>query len=92
MCLVNKNYCTQSHPQDSKEPVTMNIPYFLDYKMHFPPQIWEENGGASYSPNVVYLAHWGLGGWGWSEVFFSYFPPLKPRYCLWSGASYSPKI
>ena len=22
-----------------------------------PPQIWEENGGASYSPNVAYLAH-----------------------------------
>ena len=21
-----------------------------------PPQIWEENGGASYSPNVAYLA------------------------------------
>ena len=23
--------------------------------------------------------------------FFSYFPPLKPRYVLWSGESYSPK-
>ena len=22
------------------------------------PQIWEENGGASYSPNIAYLAHW----------------------------------
>ena len=32
------------------------LPYFLDYKMA-PPQIWEENGGASYSPNVAYLAH-----------------------------------
>ena len=31
--------------------------HFLDYKMH-PPQIWEENGGASYSPNVAYLAQW----------------------------------
>ena len=35
--------------------------------MHFPPQIWEENGGASYSPNVAYLAHWG-GGRRWSGV------------------------
>ena len=32
--------------------------YFLDYKTHFPPQIWEENGGASYSHNVAYLAHY----------------------------------
>ena len=32
-----------------------------------PPQIWEENGGASYSLNVAYLAHWGWGAvveWG----------------------------
>ena len=26
-----------------------------------------------------------------SFFFFSYFPPLKPRCVLWSGASYSPK-
>ena len=26
------------------------------------------------------------------QVFFPYFPSLKPRYVLWSGASYSPKI
>ena len=25
------------------------------------------------------------------RVFSPYFPPLKPRYILWSGASYSPK-
>ena len=25
------------------------------------------------------------------QIFFSYFPPLKPRCFLWSGASYSPK-
>ena len=36
------------------------IPYFLDYKIHFPPQIWEENGGASYSPNIAYLARDGV--------------------------------
>ena len=24
-------------------------------------------------------------------AFFPYFPPLKPRYILWSGASYSLK-
>ena len=27
-----------------------------------PPQIWEENGGASYSLNVAYLPRWGSGG------------------------------
>ena len=32
---------------------TQYIPYFLDYKMHFSPQIWEENGGASYILNVA---------------------------------------
>ena len=26
-----------------------------------PPQIWEENGGKSYNPNVAYLARWGRG-------------------------------
>ena len=36
------------------------VPYFSDYKTHFPhPQIWEENRGASYSPNVAYLTRWG---------------------------------
>ena len=25
------------------------------------------------------------------QFFFSYFPPLKPRYILWSGVSHSPK-
>ena len=53
----------------------------------YSPQIWEENGGKSYSPNVAYLAR----GVRWWSGFFSYFPPLKPRYVLWSGASYSPK-
>ena len=71
--------------------------------MHFPPKFGEENGGASYSPNVAYLAHWvGVGGGAGPQEagagphfllqkFFSYFPPLKPRCILWSGASYSPK-
>ena len=31
----------------------MRLPYFSDYKTH--PPIWEENGGASYSPNVAYV-------------------------------------
>ena len=73
------------------------ILYFLDYKMHFPPQIWEENGSASYSPNVAYLAHWGCSGKGGAgsqeagagphfllQIVFPYFPPLKPRCILWS--------
>ena len=54
------------------------IPYFLDYKMHFPPQIWEENGGVSYSPNVAYLG----GGVVVEQGFFPYFPPLKSRCIL----------
>ena len=52
------------------------------------PQIWEENGGASYSTNAAYQAHWERGG---GAGFFSYFPSLKPRYVLWSGVSYTPK-
>ena len=38
---------------------------------------------------------WFAGDRGWGAVveqgLFPYFPPLKPRYILWSGASYSPK-
>ena len=45
-----------------------HIPHFFDYKTH-PPQIWEENGGVSYSPNVAYLAGWGW-GWGGAGFFF----------------------
>ena len=56
--------------------------------MHPSPQIGEENGGTSYSPNVAYLAE---GGGGGGAGFFSYFPPLKPGHVLWSHASYSPK-
>ena len=58
------------------------LPYFSDYKTHFSPKIWEENGRASYSPNVAYVARWGAGSGG-ADIFFSYFPPLKPRYILW---------
>ena len=37
------------------------VPYFSDYKTPFPtPQIWEENGGASYIPNIAYLAPTGF--------------------------------
>ena len=49
------------------------IPYFSNYKTHFHlPQIWEENGGASDSPNVAYLTGWGGGGSG-AGGFFSLF-------------------
>ena len=57
--------------------------------MHFPPKIWEENGSASYSLKVAYPA--GDSGAAVEWVFFSHFPPLKPRYVLWSGASHSLK-
>ena len=36
----------------------VQVPYFSDCKTHFPPQIWEENGGVSYSLNVAYLARY----------------------------------
>ena len=49
------------------------IPYLSDYKMYFPPQIWEENGGVSYSWNVAYLARWGGGEGGRGGVGF-FFP------------------
>ena len=81
------------------------VPYFSDDKMHFFPKIWEENGGAPHGANVAYLAHLGVGGGGSGagsqeagagphfllQNLFSYFPPLKPRCVLWSGALYSPK-
>ena len=64
---------------------------FWTIRCNSPPQIWEENGGASYSPNVAYiyigeilyylllniLPHFLL------QIFFSYFP-LKPRCVLLS--------
>ena len=50
----------------------LRIPYFSDYKMHS-PQIWEENGSASYSPNAAYLARFGGGEWGVAERFFFFF-------------------
>ena len=66
---------------------------FSDYKMHcFPPQILEENGGASYTLNVASLAH---RQWWWGAVVeqgvFPYCPPLKPRCIVRSSVSYSPK-
>ena len=54
-------------------------------------QIWEENGSASYSLNVAYLARRGRGASSSGAGFFSCFPPLKPRYVSWSYASYSLK-
>ena len=69
----------------------IQVLYFSDYKTHFlPPRFGRKMEGASYSPNAVYQVPWGEGGSGGTGVF-SYFPPLKPRYIWWSGASYSPK-
>ena len=50
---------------------------FLDYKTHFHPQIWEENGGASYSPNVANLALWGEACSGGVGFFFFLFSSSK---------------
>ena len=57
-----------------------NLPYFSDYKTHHPPNL-RGNGGASYSPNVAYMAFVGEGA-AVEQGCFSYFPPLKPRCVL----------
>ena len=75
--------------QDGRDWAINILPYFRTIRCNPPQQIWEENGVASYSPNIAYLAC--FGGAAVERGFFSYFPPLKPRYVLWSGASYSPK-
>ena len=56
-----------------------------------PCQIWEENGGVSYSLNVAYLACWGrlfmllnILPHFLLQNFFSCFRPLKPTCVLWS--------
>ena len=62
---------------------------------HTTPQIWEENGGASYSPNVPYMAC--LGGLFMLlnilpdfllQKNFSYLTPLKHR-CVLRSEKYS---
>ena len=55
-------FYTTLYTQEMVASVAKVLPYFLNYKMHFSPQIWEENGGASYSLNVAYLTHAGGGG------------------------------
>ena len=61
--------------------------------MHFPPKIWEENGGASYSLNVAYLAHYRISALKdvikyfttfFASKIFPYFSPRKPGCILWS--------
>ena len=54
--------------------------YFLDCKTQFPPpQIWEENGGVSYNPNIAYLGccGGGVGSGGGAGVFFFLFSSSK---------------
>ena len=68
--------------------------YLSDYKTYFPPpQIWEENGGAFYSPSVAYLVQYRISALKdvikyfttvFASKFFSYLPPLKPSSVLWS--------
>ena len=80
------------------------LPYFSDYKTHFPSQIWEENGGASYSLNVAYLACYRMSAlkdvikyfttFFLLQKFFPYFP-VKPWCVLWSeknGIFYSKTV
>ena len=83
------SYCTDSHwGLLGGQVIAFNYRIFQTIRHTSPPQIWEKNGDASYSPNAARLAHWGaVEEWG----FFPYFLPVKPRYVLWSGVSYSLK-
>ena len=75
------------------EYIIQNINIYILYfwSIRCTPQIWEEKGGASYSPNVAYLAP-GVGrGGGGAGFLFPYFLPLKPRCVFWFGTSYSLK-
>ena len=58
----------------SSNAVAAQLLHFSDYKMHSPFKIWEENGGASYSLNVVYLARWGEGRAAVEQGLFVFFP------------------
>ena len=84
-------------------PIENKVITIFFWTIRCTPQIWEENWGASYSLNVAYLVV-GVGGASGAEsqeawaglhfllkIFFSYFPPLKPRCVLWFSASYSLK-
>ena len=48
---------------------------FRTVRLTPPPQIWEANGGASYSPNAAYLALWG--GVAVERFFFPLFSSSK---------------
>ena len=76
---------------ESMDGLSENDKYCIFQTIRCTPQIWEENGGASYSPNVAYLAHWDGRGAALERGYFSYFLPLKPRCVLWSGVLYSLK-
>ena len=55
---------------------THTHPSFFGLQDVLPPTpIWEENRGASYSPNVAYLVCWGqgVGGGGRAGFFFPIF-------------------
>ena len=103
-CFFGLPFCCLDSVLHCTKVLNFNLLYFWTIR-HTSPQIWEEKGGTSYSPNVAYLARGGGRGWRWSRVtggrsrttffclkfFFSYFPPLKLRCILWSGVSHSPK-
>ena len=61
-CLLHTLSCGPGLQPRHVPQLGTELPYFSDYKMHT-PQIWEENGGASYSPNVAYLVYGGRGQW-----------------------------
>ena len=58
--------------------------YVLYSKCSLPGSLAGEGGGAG-SQEAGAGPHFLL------QIFFPYFPPLKPRCVLWSDASYSPK-
>ena len=59
--FVNVFTCLEepSHVPISPQSYLQYTHIFLTIRCTPPPQIWEENKGAFYSPNVAYLACWG---------------------------------
>ena len=78
-----------------------DLPYFSDSRMRLPhptPNLGRKWGCVLQSKCSLPGSLGAGGGGGEGEegsggrvFFFPYFPPLKPRYVIWSGVSYSPK-
>ena len=78
---VCNRYNQAQQVQSGHNVMVNDLPYFWTIRC-IPPQIWEENGGVSYSPNVAYLAHWEWVGGRWWSGFFFLFSSSKIQACL----------